>query len=95
MSEVVIYQTPTDWRGFGGVALSDRLLVVDLLVNAMMINDDDDDGDGDDDNADCNSSYILIGLVMGMIAMVTIRRGIWEVIAKSCLIQSKHLKGQL
>ena len=83
--EVVIYQTPTDWRGFGGVALPDRLLVVDLLMNAMMINDnDDDDGGGGDDNADCNSSYKLIGVVMGMIAMVTIRRGLWAVIAKSC-----------
>ena len=45
---------------------------------------DVDDGDGDDDNADCNHSYILIGVVMGMIAMVTIRRRIWAVIAKSC-----------
>ena len=38
MSEVgPIYQTPTDWREFGGVALPDRLLVVDLLMSAMMI----------------------------------------------------------
>ena len=89
MSEVgPIYQTPTDWRGFGGVALPDRLLVVDLLMNAMMINDnDDDDGGGGDDNADCKYSYKLIGVVMGMIAMVTIRRRIWAVIAKPCLIQ--------
>ena len=59
MSEVVIYQTPTDWRGFGGVALSDRLLVVDLLMNATMINGDDDgDGGGDNDNANCNHFYL-------------------------------------
>ena len=38
MSQVgPIYQTPTDWREFGGVALPDRLLVVDLLMSAMMI----------------------------------------------------------
>ena len=86
MSQVgPIYQTPTDWREFGGVALPDRLLVVDLLMNAMMINDnDDDDGDDDDGNADCNHSYILISVVIGMIAMVKIRRGLWAVIAKSC-----------
>ena len=60
MSDVgPIYQTPTDWRGFGGVALSDRLLVVDLLMNATMINGDDDgDGGGDNDNANCNHFYL-------------------------------------
>ena len=63
------------------MALPDRLLVVDLLMNAMMMTNDDSDGGGGGggDNADCNYSYILIGVVMGMIGMVTIRRRIWAV----------------
>ena len=89
MSEVVIYQTPTDWEGiWGSGSPRPAPSCCDLLMNAMMMtNDDGDGGGGDNDNADCNYSYILIGVVMGMIGMVTIRRRIWAVIAKSCLIK--------